>query len=104
MFSIEYDGEKNVHVLVASGGERLEVPDDTWKTLQGADMLFDDFRKTLQRWSIHAGKAEVLKAECTSMSDYKRLRGLIRMFTPPSSRKKPKEEASDAPSGPDQKS
>ena len=104
MFSIEYDSEKNIHVLVASSGERIEMQDDVWEKLQDADMLFDDFRKTLQMWSIHVEKADLLKAECSSMSNYKQLRGLIRIFVPPPSGEKPKEEASDAPSESDQES
>lgn len=80
MFSVGFDEEKAVHVLVASGGDRVEVRDDVWERLRSPDILFNDFKLLLQKWSIHVEKAALLKEESPTDGDYRQLRSLIRMF------------------------
>ena len=80
MFTVEYEEEKTAHVLVAPGGERVELRDDVWERLRAPEMLFSDFKLLLQKWTIHVGKAELLKRECPTDSEYRQVRSLIRMF------------------------
>ena len=80
MFTVEYDEEKAAHALVAPDGERVELRDDVWERLRAPEILFNDFKLLLQKWTIHVEKAELLKHECPTDSEYRQVRSLIRMF------------------------
>ncbi len=80
MFTVEYEEEKTAHVLVAPDGERVELRDDVWERLRAPEMLFSDFKQLIRKWCIHLEKADLLKRECPTDSEYRQLRSLIRMF------------------------
>jgi hypothetical protein len=80
MFHVETDPESKEHVLVAPGGGRIPVRDDVWERLRDSEMLYADWKKLVQKWSIHVGEPELLKSECSNDEEYRRLRTVIRVF------------------------
>ncbi len=84
MFRLEVDPETKEHALVADDGEKLPVRDDVWERLQGADEIFSEWKRLLQKWSIHVEKTELLKRECQTDAEYRQLRTVIRTFGEPS--------------------
>jgi len=80
MFKVDYDEEKPVHALVAPDGERIEMRDDVWERLRSPDMLFNDFKQLIRKWSIHVDRAPLLSQECPTDAEYRQLRSLIRMY------------------------
>jgi hypothetical protein len=83
MFRIEIDPESKEHVFVAPDGESLPLRDDVWERLRDPEAVFADWKKFLQKWSIHVEKAPLLKRECPEDAEYRRLRTLVRTFAEP---------------------
>ena len=84
MFTIEFDSDKKEHVLVGDGGDKIAIRQDVWERLRNPEDLFADWKKLLQKWSIHLDKAPALKKECPTDAEYRTLRTAIRTFTDPS--------------------
>ena len=84
MFTIDFDASSGDHILVGSEGEKLSVREDVWKRLKDPDEIFSEWKKLLQKWSIHLNMAPLLKKECSSDGDYRSLRTAIRTYIDPS--------------------
>ena len=82
MFRIEFDKEAAQHALVADDGEKLPLRDDVWERLRDPTEIFAEWKKLLQKWSIHAGKADLLKRECSADAHYRSVRTAIRTYQP----------------------
>jgi hypothetical protein len=80
MFRVEFDGEAKEHVLVAEDGQKLPVRDDVWQRLRDANEIFAEWKQLLQKWSIHADRADLLKRECPDEAHYRSLRTAIRTY------------------------
>lgn len=80
MFRIEVDPETKEHALVAQDGERLPIRDDVWERLKDVDEVFSEWKRLLQKWSIHLEKAPLLKRECSTEAEYRELRTVIRTY------------------------
>jgi hypothetical protein len=80
MFTIEKDAESGEHALVAPDGEKIALRADVWDRLRNPDEIFAEWMKLLQKWSIHSGKAPLLKRECPGEGEYRSLRTAIRTF------------------------
>lgn len=83
MFRIEFSPETKEHFLVASDGDKLPIREDVWQRLRDPEQVFGEWKKLLQKWSIHVNKAELLKRECPTDQEYRILRTDIRMFKDP---------------------
>ena len=83
MFRIEKDAETGEHALVAEGGEKILIRDDVWERLRDAEFVFSEWKKFLQKWSIHLEKAPLLKQECPTDQEYRMLRTTIRTYEEP---------------------
>lgn len=82
MFRVEFDDEAGQHALVADDGQKLPLRDDVWERLRNADEIFSDWKTLLQKWSIHADRADLLKRECPDEAHYRSLRTAIRTYQP----------------------
>ena len=80
MFRVEFDGEAKEHVLVAEDGKKIPLRDDVWERLKDANEIFSEWKQLLQKWSIHSGKADILKQECPDEAHYRSLRTVIRTY------------------------
>ena len=83
MLTVSYDPEKEEHVLVGEGGDAIPIRDDVWERLRDPNEIFSEWKKLLQKWAIHVGKAGLLKDECPAENDYRTLRTAIRVFERP---------------------
>ncbi len=83
MFHIEVDPETKEHVLVAKDGGKIPVREDVWERLKDVDEIFSEWKQLLRKWSIHVDKAPLLKTECSTESEYRELRTVIRTFESP---------------------
>ena len=83
MFRVEFVADTKEHVLVAEDGQRMPIRDDVWKRLRDPAEVFVEWKKLLQKWSIHIEKAPLLKRECPTDQEYRALRTVIRTFKEP---------------------
>jgi len=83
MFTIQKGQAAGEHALVAPDGDTLPVRPDVWERLREPNEIFVEWKKFLQKWSIHVDKAPLLKRECPTDNDYRNLRTAIRTFLEP---------------------
>ncbi len=82
MFRVEFDTEAAQQALVADDGEKILLRDDVWERLRDPNEIFSVWKHLLQKWSIHAGKADLLKRECSGDAHYRSVRTAIRTYQP----------------------
>jgi hypothetical protein len=83
VFTIELEPAGGEHVLVATDGQKISIRSDVWTRLRNPEDLFVEWKKLLQKWTIHLDKANLLKRECVTDADYRTLRTAIRTFEDP---------------------